>query len=212
MNALLIAMASGKPQLAELLIEKGADPTAKDRNGNTLLHTAAQLGDVAMMKGLVAKGLDVNAKTAKSQGGRGGGGQRGGGPGEQTPLMLAAKADHLEMMHALVDAGADPKIKAQDGATLLIAAAGSGHLDVVRYAFELAPDIAGATDKGQTAVHAALTGTLANSTPEEICGVIEFLAGKGADLTAADASGKKPVAMAGSIDGASDLIKKLTKQ
>jgi ankyrin repeat protein len=210
MNALLIAMAARKAPLAELLITKGADPTAKDRNGNTLLHSAAQLGDVEMMKSLLAKGLDVNAKTAKTQGGRGGGGQRGVGPGEQTPLMLAAKGNHLEMMHALIEAGADPKLKAQDGTTLLIAAAGSGHVEVVRYAYELAPDIKAATDRGQTVLHAALTGTIQSSTPEEICAVIDFLASKGADLTAADASGKKPIALAGPVDGAVDLLKKLT--
>ena len=112
-------------------------------------------------------------------------------------------------MHALIEAGADPKLKAQDGTTLLIAAAGSGHVDVVRYAFELVPDITGATERGQTAVHAALTGTLTNSTPEEICAVIEFLASKGADLTAADASGKKPLTLAPPIDGAADLLTKL---
>jgi len=209
MNALLIAMAGRNPKLAELLIAKGADPAAKDRNGSTLLHSAAQLGDVQMMKGLLARGLDVNAKTAKSQGGRGGGGQRNAGPGEMTPLLLAAKGNHVEMMKALVEAGADPKLKAQDGTNLLIAAAGSGHVEAVKYAYELCPDIAAATERGQTAVHAALTGTMQISTPEDICAVIQFLAEKGADLSAADATGKKPLALAAAVDGAADLIKKL---
>jgi hypothetical protein len=79
----------------------------------------------------------------------------------------------------------------------------------VQYAYELAPDLTSATDRGQTVVHAALTGTVQTSTPEEICSVIQFLAGKGADLTAADASGRKPIALAGSIDGAADLLTKL---
>ena len=78
----------------------------------------------------------------------------------------------------------------------------------MRYAFELSPDIAGATDKGQTVLHAALTGTLQNSTAPEICEVIEFLVSKGADLNAADASGKRPIALAGPVDGAADLLKK----
>jgi ankyrin repeat protein len=209
MNALLVAMAGRKPKVAELLIAKGADPTAKDRTGASLLHSAAQLGDVEMMKSLVAKGLDVNAKTAKSQGGRGGGGARNAGPGEQTPLLLAAKGNHVEMMHELVKAGADPKLTAQDGTNVLIAAAGSGHIEAVKYAYELAPDIAAVTERGQTAVHAALTGTIQVSTPEDICAVIEFLAGKGADLKASDATGRKPIALAGPVDGAVDLLKKL---
>jgi len=207
MNSLLISMASRRADLAEMLIKKGADPTAKDRNGSTLLHSAAEVGDVDMAKGLIARGLDVNAKTAKSQGGRGGG--RNAGPGEQTPLMIAARNGHVELMHALVGAGADPKVKAQDGTTLLIAAAASGHLDVVKYAHELVPDVTAATDRGQTAVHAAIGAQLQNTTPEEICAVIKFLAEKGADLNAPDGTGKKPLTLAPRVDGAADLIKSL---
>ena len=126
-----------------------------------------------------------------------------------TPLLLAAKGNHVEMMKALVEAGADPKLKAQDGTNLLIAAAGSGHVEAVKFAYELYPDVAAVTERGQTAVHAALTGTLQVSTPEDICAVIEFLAGKGADLTVGDATGRKPLALAAAVDGAADLIKKL---
>jgi uncharacterized protein len=162
-----------------------------------------------MIKGLLAKGLDVNAKTARAQLGRGGGGPRNSGPGEQTPLMLAARANRVEMMRALFDAGADPKLKAQDGTNVLIAAARSGHVEVVRYAYELFPDIKSTTDRGQTALHAALTGTLQNSTPEDIYAVIEFLAAKGADLTAADGGGRRPLPLAVQVDGAADLLEKL---
>ena len=59
-------------------------------------------------------------------------------------------------------------------------------------------------------MHAALTGTIQSSTPEDICAVITFLASKGADLSAADATGKKPIALAGPVDGAADLLTKLT--
>jgi hypothetical protein len=81
---------------------------------------------------------------------------------------------------------------------------------VVQYAYELAPDIKAVTERKQTVLHAALTGTIQSSTPEDICAVITFLASKGADLSAADASGKKPIALAGPVDGAADLLTKLT--
>lgn len=211
MTALLVAMGARKLRVAELLLAKGgADVTAKDRSGNTLLHNAAQLGDVDMAKALIAKGADVNAKTTRPQGGRGGGGGARGGPaGEQTPLMLAARGNHLDVMHALIEAGADPKLKAQDGTTLLMAAANSGHIEVVRYAYELVPDITAVTTNKQTVMHTALAGTLQNSTPLDICVVVEFLAEKGADLAAADATGKTPLTLAVPIDGASALITKL---
>ncbi len=82
-------------------------------------------------KDLIAKGADVNAKNNEAK--------QGDGVGLKTPLMLAARFDHPDIMHALMDAGADAAIKAQDGSTLLIAAASSGHLDAVQYAWQLDP-------------------------------------------------------------------------
>jgi uncharacterized protein len=208
MTALLVAMGSRKLKVAQLLLTiGGADLTAKDRNGNTLLHSAAQLGDLDMATALIAKGADVNAKTERPQGGRGGG---RGPAGEQTPVMLAARGNHVDVMHALIAAGADPKLKAQDGTTLLMAAAGSGHIEAVQYAYELVPDVAAVTTSKQTVIHTALVGTLQNSTPEDICAVIQFLAEKGADLTAADATGKTALTLAIPIDGAAALITKLS--
>jgi len=213
LNALLVAMGARKLRVAELLLAKGgASVTAKDRNGNTLLHSAAQLGDLEMARALIAKGADVNAKTSRPQGGRGGGGGGGRGvTGEQTPLMLAARNNHPDLMHALIEAGADPKIKAQDGTTLLMAAAASGHIEAVRYAYELAPDVTSVTANKQTVMHTALVGSLQNSTPLDICIVIQFLAEKGADLTAADANGKTPLTLSVPIDGAGVLITQLSE-
>jgi hypothetical protein len=68
------------------------------------------------VKKLLAKGADANARTAKAAaGGRGGG---GGGlfrqiAGEQTPLLVAAKANRPETMRALVAGGADTRLKAR---------------------------------------------------------------------------------------------------
>ena len=44
------------------LLEHGADPNAKDAKGNTPLHQAAQVNNVAICKLLIAAGSDVNAK------------------------------------------------------------------------------------------------------------------------------------------------------
>ena len=97
MNPLLIAVTAKKPEVANLLVAAGASVATKDRTGNTPLHIAAQLGDLDLVNEMIAKGADVNAKTNKAQtgGGRGGGGGFFRGPsGEQTPLMLAARANH----------------------------------------------------------------------------------------------------------------------
>ncbi len=91
------------------------------------------MGNVEVVKALLAKGADrERADAAIDAAGRrrggGGGGFRGGPSGEQTPLMMAARGDHVETMRALVAGGADPKLRAQDGSNLLMAAAGGARL------------------------------------------------------------------------------------
>jgi ankyrin repeat protein len=128
--------------------------------------------------------------------------------GEQTPLMMAAKANHVEAMRALVSGGADPRLKGQDESTLLMAAAGSGHVAAVKYAYELDSDVKAVNDQGQTIVHASVTGTMQTSTQVQICDVIRFLAEKGAPLDEKDARGRTPIAVADvlPIDKAVELL------
>ena len=125
--------------------------------------------------------------------------------------MLAARANHEDVMRALVAAGADPKLKAQDGTTLLMAAASSGHVEAVKYAYELDPDIKAVTDRKSTVMHAAVTGSMQTSTQPEICKVVQFLADKGADLDAVDGRGRTPITIANQlpIDNAVTLLAKL---
>ena len=126
--------------------------------------------------------------------------------------MLAARTNHVEVMRALVAAGADPKAEAQDGSTLLMAAANSGHLDVVQYAYELDPDsIKAVTDNKAAVMHAAVTGSMQVSTQPEICKVVQFLADKGADLDPVDSNGRTPIIIADvlPIDMAVELLTKL---
>ncbi|SPE39231.1 Ankyrin [Candidatus Sulfopaludibacter sp. SbA3] len=195
-KVLLVATSYKSAQAAGALVDGGADPNVADRAGNTPLHTAAQVGSVELIEKLLAKGANVNARTPKSTpGGRGFGGGGGGGfrplAGEQTPLMMAAKANQPEAMRALVKGGADPTLKASDGSTLLMAAAGSGHVEAVKYAYELDPNTAALNDQKATVMHAAVTGT--GSVPQpELCKVVEFLASKGAPLNEKDARGRTP--------------------
>jgi ankyrin repeat protein len=213
MNALLVAVTAQKKEAAAVLIANGASVASKDRTGNTALHIAAQLGDLDLTKQLIAKGADVNAKTNKTAAGGRGGFFRAPS-GEQTALMLAARANKPAIMKALVEAGADPKLRAQDGSTLLMAAANSGHLDAVAYAYELDPEaIKAVTDTKSAVMHASVTGSMQVSTQPEICKVVQFLADKGADLDPVDANGRTPIIIADvlPIDMAVELLTKLIK-
>jgi ankyrin repeat protein len=212
---LQVAVNSRKNDVAEILLDKGANVNAADRSGGTALHMAAVAGSLEMVKKLLQKGANPNLTTARAPANS----DRGGGffrapAGEQSPLLFAARANHEDVMRALVAAGADPHLKAQDGTTLLMAAAGSGHVEVVRYAYELAPDIKATTDRKMTVMHSAVIGSMQTSTQAEICKVIQFLADKGADLDAEDATGKTPIFWADilPIDKAVELLTKLIQQ
>ena len=149
-----------------LLIEKGAVVTAKDPTGQPALHIATESGDIDNVKLLIAKGADVNAATNPRQGDRMGILQRPP-TGQQTPLMIAARVNRPDIMRVLVDAGANPKMHATDGSTLLMAAAAGGHIESVKYAYELDPDIKAMTDRKETVMHAAMIGTRRYATEAE---------------------------------------------
>ncbi len=197
-SVLEIAVASEKNEAVEVLLAKGANVNSADKMGTTPLHVAAQAGNVELVKKLLAKGADPNARTSKAapQAKGAAAGPFRAPPGELTPLHLAAKANHEEVMRLLVAAGADPKLKAQGGTTLLMSAAGSGHVAVVKYAYELDPEINALTEAGDTAVHASVTGSIRNSTQPEIAKVVQFLADQGADLDVKDDRGRTPIAIA----------------
>src|SRR2546422_2567408 len=50
--------------LHDALPISGADPNVADRAGNAPLHTAAQAGDLELVKKLLAKGTNPNVRTA----------------------------------------------------------------------------------------------------------------------------------------------------
>lgn len=214
-----VAIANKATAAALTLIEGGAVITATDRAGNAPLHMAAQQGNLEVVKALLARKADPNVKTPAPGGGGGGGrgarggggGQRGGGGiGEETPLMLAAKTDHEDVMRALVAAGADPTLRAGDGSSLLMEASGGARLKTFKYAFELDPHVdVRTTGTNQTIMHVAV-GQGGRSQPET-CEVIQFLADHGAALDELDSTGRTPIAIADRlpVDQAVDLLTKL---
>jgi ankyrin repeat protein len=210
---LIIAMQYKHTAAALALLDGGADLNVRDRGGNTTLHLAAQAGDLTLVNALLAKHADPNARTPKSTlpaGARGGGGfGRGGGAGEQVPLMMAARADHEEVMRALVAAGADPTLKAQDGSSVLMAAASGARLKTFAYAFAIDPHVDVVTTTGNTVMHASIA--MNDRTQPEVCEVIQFLADHGAKLDELNGAGRTPISMADTlpVDLAVDLLTKL---
>jgi ankyrin repeat protein len=212
-GVLHVAVSGGKPDVVQALLESNADVNTFDDEGKTPLHIAAKAGNLEIVKMLLAKGANPNLPTAaiKPPTGKAASNPFRAPAGQQTALLLAARANHEDVMRALIAAGADPKAKAQDGATLLMAAAGSGHLATVKYAYEFDPDVKAVTINKSTVMHAAVTFTLEMSTQAEVCAVIQFLASKGADVDPEDANGRTPIVIANflPIDEAVTLMTKL---
>jgi len=210
---IVIAMQYRHTAAALALLDGGADFSARDRAGNTMLHLAAQTGDLKVVRALLAKRADPNARTPKSaapMGARGGGGGgRGGVAGEQTPLMMAARGDHEDVMRALVSSGSDPSLNAQDGSNVLMAAASGARMKTFAYAYEIDPRVDVVTTTGNTIMHVAVG--MNGRTQPEVCEVIQFLADHGAKLDEMNGAGRTPIAVADNlpVDMAVDLLTKL---
>ena len=127
-------------------------------------------------------------------------------------MHLAARANQLEIMKLLVAANADPKLKGEDGTTLLMQAVGSTNVELVQYAFALDSDVKAVTESKGTVMHAAVTGVGSNADQQkEICKVIRFIAEKGVPLDERNATGRTPIDIADflPLDQAVDLLTEL---
>jgi ankyrin repeat protein len=89
------------------------------------LFVAAQNGHLSVVKYLIYKGADLNAKTAAGW----------------TPLFVAAHNGHLSVVEYLVKSMADVNVITKKGQTVLDAAASKSHDHVVKFFLENVPGI-----------------------------------------------------------------------
>jgi ankyrin repeat protein len=205
------------------VVARGADVNARDRDGRQLIHVAAANGNADLVKLILAKGADPNAMTTPpapatpvivaaaapvgepvSVG--------GDAPKRKklleaadflvpppvaptAPLLLAAHAGSVPAMKALIDAGAKANLKAGDGVTLSLAAAGSGNLEAVKYALTIDPNIAAVAQGGKSIMHMVIN----NRTGAENEEIVTYLADQGAVLNVRDDRGTTPGDLANRI-------------
>lgn len=98
------------PLMTEL-IRQGADPTAGDRSGLTLLHRAALQGDVHVLDALLERYTDPDPL------------DRWG----RSPLLLAAAAGYQDIVDKLLRRGADARIRDKQSRSSADLARGHGH-------------------------------------------------------------------------------------
>jgi ankyrin repeat protein len=208
-QALIVAVDSGHAEMALFLLERGADPNHNGA-GRTALHSAVQQAMPVVIEALLARGADPNARL-----------ERGlpllsryirldnglaPTPIGATPFWLASSYADLEVMQLLLDGGADPTVRSNDGTTPLMVAAGADFvegqdkygrrwfgeatplqesaLEAVALLLDLGADIQATNDNGQTALHGAvyLGGTI----------LVPVLVERGADIDAINHRGQTP--------------------
>ena len=189
----VVPFAGGHEETALFLLEQGADVTASDRVGRTAVHAAVETNRPELARALVGAGAEVNAKyTRRVPPLRGDYVSRYPFKGA-TPFWVAARSANVEMMHALLDAGADPFLANESGTTPLMIASGVGDTDsrrapdhrvveAVSLLLEIGSDVSVVDESGGTALHGAA------SMWED--GVIQLLVDHGADINAEDGRGR----------------------
>jgi ankyrin repeat protein len=220
-TALVLAVASGRENVALFLLEKGANPNAVDAYGLSALHYALPKGLAAidsvsvvfrpheevppnmpgLVKALLARGANPNLQVTKDF-----------PPYSRspyalqtslvgvTPFLMASAAGDVELMRVLLDGGADPHLRLKDGSTAVMLAAGIGRVDDrpakdeanALEAVKLAFEVAGDLD----ATNARGRGALHGAAGIGANAIIQFLAEKGANLELKDRQGSTALKIA----------------
>jgi uncharacterized protein len=213
-SMLVIAILNANFDVADLLLNKGADPNAagthwsplhalvRTRNYEETQFPApkgtGKLDSLEFARHLLAHGANPSARAAGLTTKRSSGDQNYEEFKGATPFFLAAKAGDLPMLRLLLAAKADYTTPIETHTTPLMVAAGIGcvtgqwiepeHdiLETVKLLVEeLRADVNARNDRGETALHGAACRA-ADS-------VVQYLADKGAGLDVKNADGMTPL-------------------
>jgi ankyrin repeat protein len=163
---LMMAAQVGVLAVVEQLLKRGAQVDARDGHfGQTALMFAARAGHADVVAALLARGANPNVATnvgptppfikPNSVPGFGYGvgiirggvpadrGRREPTPGGMTPLLYAARHDHVEVAKRLLAAGADVNAKEADGIWPLLMAISNDNMAVAHYLLEHGSNVNG---------------------------------------------------------------------
>lgn len=129
-TALSTAALNGDEEMTRLLIKHRANPSIRDKVGQTPLHRAASAGATSVVRELVKAYPEITDVTANSA---------------MTALTLAVWREHVETVRVLLDAGASPNA-ADAGFTPLMQACRMRAVELVRLLLRAGAD---ANDGGQ---------------------------------------------------------------
>ena len=176
------AACADKPDVAMRLLAAGVDPnTPSPKNDNrTALWCAIKYNHTDLAIAMIRAGAEVNPVHSEPPSPQNSG---------LTPLMAAAASGaDLDLIKALIAAGADVHAKHWEDVTALMFAARTGNVETVKTLIEAGADVKAATTKGNTAIMFASVNGHAD--------IIKVLLDAGADATATDNCGGTALALA----------------
>jgi ankyrin len=221
-SALVVATANAHWEMADLLLEKGADPSAAGAGWNALHQTVhsrrpnlgytpgpvatGNVDSINVVKKMIARGVKLDARMSKN-GMKDGQRNRVNRLGA-TAFFLAAKNNDVEVMKVLAEAGANGRIRSADGTTPLMVAAGlamwyvgedggslPGQEDEVLEAVKMCVMLGNDVNAANTAGETPMHGAAFRG----VNSVVEYLVAQGARLDPRDARGWTPFTVASGI-------------
>jgi ankyrin repeat protein len=161
--------------LVTLLLDYGADPNRQRiEDGQTALLVASQVGDIKLVRLLVARGAEVNRPNKAGQ----------------TPLFLARTP---EIARYLIEQGASLGAQDELGRTALFPQAERANVDNVRLLLEEGLEVNHRDLTGRTPLIAAVSG---HWDVERVEAVVRLLLEHGADPTVVNDDGLRAVDIA----------------
>ncbi|ERM93580.1 ankyrin repeat domain-containing protein 65 [Amborella trichopoda] len=133
-----LAIASGRADFVQLLLEFHANLESPSRSGRTPLEAAAGAGETLIVELLLARGANPDRQS-----------------GTWGPLHQATAGGHLEVMRLLFLKGASPDAPAWDGRTALHLAVEDGRRDCARLLLANGASVDARSDSGDTPLHVA---------------------------------------------------------
>jgi ankyrin repeat protein len=231
LTSLMIASAMAHADVVDVLLDNGAKPDLVDASGYSSLHRVVRDSDyginpaskdavLTIVKSLLEHGANPNIRLSQDK--EKAAEEIKNGNVQQaerrtavtvneiilqgaTPLFLAAEVNNLDVIKALVEAGADPLIASERGTTPLIIAVGGGTdvqrerspeerataVETAKYLVKLGADVNAAGQYGWTALHAAAYQGMND--------VIEYLVSQGAKIDQKDEFGQTALSISLSV-------------
>ena len=136
---LIIAAEKGYPDIAKVLLDKGAEVDRRDVEDFTALYIASAYGYIDTVRVLLDRGADVNYPNS----------------GKFTALYIASENGHTDIVKMLLDKGADVNYINDGKFTALYHASDNGHADIVKLLLDKGADVNYLNDENFTALYIA---------------------------------------------------------